>query len=76
LAVTIYCTPATSAASIFAHSQADLLAVGVMPDTYVQKHKGYDRPMNSELSRVAALGAEEARTRSSLSFIAAELDVI
>lgn len=53
----------------FAGSQADLLVVGVMPDAYVRKHKGYDRPVNDALSRAAAIDAADG---VDFSFVAPE----
>jgi len=44
----------------YAASQADILVVGVMPDSYVARVKGPGRPLNSEGYRVEAIDAAEA----------------
>ncbi|HET9850182.1 MAG TPA: adenylyltransferase/cytidyltransferase family protein [Candidatus Saccharimonadales bacterium] len=39
----------------FATAQADVLAVGVMPDSYIARKKGIGRPVNGEASRVRSI---------------------
>ncbi len=39
----------------FAAAMVDILVIGVMPDLYVAREKGLDRPINTEAVRVSAI---------------------
>jgi cytidyltransferase-like protein len=43
----------------FAAQQADILVLGVMPDNYVNRTKGPDRPINAEATRVERIDSAD-----------------
>lgn len=44
----------------FAATQADVLAIGIMPDSYVRRVKGPERPLRSQLQRVQSMDNAES----------------